>query len=460
MKVFLTLTFACLLLGVDAALSGQALAADKLLSPLRAGLQKRAECGMGSGSCPKGSCCSESGFCGTTEDYCDGSSCQLDYSDSCDTFFGPPGASTESIPRPSLGSVPYGSIITACTTPGVIAITFDDGPYIYTNDMLDLLDQSGVKATFFVTGNNRGKGHIDDSSTPWPTILRRMQSAGHQIASHTWTHRDLTQVNSTILKTEMIYNEMAFRNLFGWIPTYMRPPYLDCDSASGCLGLMKQLGYHVISTNLDTKDYEYDGPDLIQSAKDKYSAGVSSNSASNNYIVLAHDVHEQTVHNLTSYMIQTARSRGYKLVTVGECLSDPKENWYRIVGSQPTQTQASTQVPQPTSTTQPLTISPNQRCGGTTGYTCMNSRFGNCCSWYGYCGSSDSYCGTGCDSNFGECKPPTAAIQNSTNGLCGTTFKSTCANYGTKTCCSQYGYCGNTTAHCGTGCQKSYGVCS
>ncbi|RKK09351.1 hypothetical protein BFJ63_vAg10892 [Fusarium oxysporum f. sp. narcissi] len=75
-------------------------------------------------------------------------------------------------------------------------------------------------------------------------------------------------------------------------------------------------------------------------------------------------------------------------------------------------------------------------------------------------GSSDSYCGTGCDSNFGECKPPTAAIQNSTNGLCGTTFKSTCANYGTKTCCSQYGYCGNTTAHCGTGCQKSYGVCS
>jgi peptidoglycan/xylan/chitin deacetylase (PgdA/CDA1 family) len=250
--------------------------------------------------------------------------------------------------------------------------------------MLDLLDQSGVKATFFVTGNNRGKGHIDDSSTPWPTILRRMQSAGHQIASHTWTHRDLTQVNSTILKTEMIYNEMAFRNLFGWIPTYMRPPYLDCDATSGCLGLMKQLGYHVINTNLDTKDYEYDGPDLIQSAKDKYSAGVSSNSGSNNYIVLAHDVHEQTVHNLTSYMIQTARNRGYKLVTVGECLGDPKENWYRIVGSQPTQTQASTLVPQPTSTTQPLIISPNQRCGGTTGYTCMNSRFGDCCSWYGY----------------------------------------------------------------------------
>ncbi|WAO96946.1 Hypothetical protein NCS54_01464300 [Fusarium falciforme] len=440
MKSLLTLTFACLLLNAGATLAGRALAADEVFSPIHARLQKRAECGMGSGSCPKGSCCSGSGFCGTTEDYCDGSSCQLDYSDSCDTFFGPPGISTESIPRPSLGNVPYGSIITTCITPGVIALTFDDGPYIYTNGMLDLLDQYGVKATFFVTGNNRGKGHIDDSSTPWPTILRRMHSAGHHIASHTWTHRNLIQVNSTIRKTEMIYNEMAFRNLFGWIPTYMRPPYLECDAASGCLDLMKQLGYHVVNTNLDTKDYEYDGPDLIQIAKNRYSAGVSSNSGSNNYIVLAHDVHEQTVHNLTSYMIQTARNRGYKLVTVGECLGDPKENWYRTVGSQPTPTQASTQVPQPTSTTKPLNISPDQRCGGTTGYTCMNSRFGNCCSWYGYCGSSDAYCGTGCDSDFGECKPPTGSIQDTTNGLCGSTFKATCANYGSKTCCSQYGY--------------------
>lgn len=50
-------------------------------------LYKRAACGQGIGSCPSGQCCSESGWCGTGNDYCAGSQCQLDYSDSCDTLY-------------------------------------------------------------------------------------------------------------------------------------------------------------------------------------------------------------------------------------------------------------------------------------------------------------------------------------------------------------------------------------
>jgi peptidoglycan/xylan/chitin deacetylase (PgdA/CDA1 family) len=290
-----------------------------------------------------------------------------------------------------------GSIITTCTTPGVIALTFDDGPLDYTNDLLDLLDERNVKATFFVAGNNRGKGHIDDSSNPWPAVMRRMYSADHHIASHTWTHRNLNEVNSTIRRSEMIYNEMAFRNLFGWIPTYMRAPYLECNAGSGCLDEMSDLGYHVVDQNVDTKDYENDSPQLIQNSKNRYSARISSNSGSNQYIILAHDVHEQTVQNLTAYMIDTAQDRGYRLVTVGECLGDPRENWYRPASrgqdvtstsesATPTQTTPPT-VSVPTSTASPtggLTISPNQRCGGNTGYTCQGSSFGSCCSWYGY----------------------------------------------------------------------------
>lgn len=290
-----------------------------------------------------------------------------------------------------------GSVITTCTTPGVIALTFDDGPLDYTNDLLDLLDERNVKATFFVAGNNRGKGHIDDSSNPWPAVMRRMYAADHHIASHTWTHRNLNEVNSTIRRSEIIYNEMAFRNLFGWIPTYMRAPYLECNTGSGCLEEMSDLGYHVVDQNVDTKDYENDSPQLIQNSKNRYSAGISSNSNSNQYIILAHDVHEQTVQNLTAYMIDTAQDRGYRLVTVGECLGDPRENWYRPASrgrdvtstsesATPTRTTPPT-VSMPTSTASPtggLTISPNQRCGGNTGYTCQGSSFGSCCSWYGY----------------------------------------------------------------------------
>ncbi|KAK6703907.1 hypothetical protein SNK05_007850 [Fusarium graminearum] len=292
--------------------------------------------------------------------------------------------------------ISVGSIIKTCTTPGVIALTFDDGPLTYTNDILDLLDSKNVKATFFVAGNNRAKGHMDDSSNPWPAVMRRMHTAGHHIASHTWTHRNLNTVNSTIRTSEMIYNEMAFRNLFGWIPTYMRPPYLECNAGSGCLAEMSRLGYHVVDQNVDTKDYENDSPQLIQNSKNRYSAGVSTNSASNQYIVLAHDVHDQTVHNLTSYMIDTARSRGYRLVTVGECLGDPRANWYRTASRDrdvtSTSTAAATQTVPPTKVTSTtkatatggLVISPNQRCGGDTGYTCQGSAFGSCCSFYGY----------------------------------------------------------------------------
>ncbi|KAF6833304.1 polysaccharide deacetylase [Colletotrichum plurivorum] len=453
-------------------------------------LRKRAECGPGVGSCPSGECCSEAGWCGTTAEYCGGSQCQLEFSDSCDTFFPPPGASTESISRPLVGSVPYGSIITTCAIPGTLALTFDDGPYIYTSQLLDILEAQNVTATFFVAGNNKGKKRMDDPSTPWPAIMRRMHALGHHIASHTWTHRNLNLANSTIQRTEIIYNEMAFRNLFGWIPTYMRPPYLECSAGSGCQNLLRTLGYHIININVDTKDYMYDTPELIQTAKDRFSNGVSTNSAANSYIELSHDVHYQTVFNLTQFMIDTAKARGYRLVTVGECLNDPKANWYRSAGgalsstSAPSSTRSttlSTRISSPATAPASSTsraassstrvsssagsvatgkVSPDQTCGGTNGYTCLNSAFGNCCSFYGFCGSSLVYCGTGCQSGFGSCSPPSPGVSDTSNGLCGSQFQATCKNYGEKKCCSASGFCGNTAAHCGTGCQSLFGNCN
>ncbi|KAH0598382.1 hypothetical protein MHUMG1_03680 [Metarhizium humberi] len=297
---------------------------------------------------------------------------------------------------PGEGSCEMGPMITSCNSPGMVALTFDDGPYIYTTELLDLLAAHEVKATFFITGDNRAKGHIDDPATEWPSILRRMYNAGHQVASHTWTHRDLTQVNETVRRAEIIHNEMALRNVLGRIPTYIRPPFLECSTGSGCEETLGDLAYHSISANLDTKDYMYDDPSLIQRSKDRYSSTLSTNSKENSYIVLAHDVHEQTVHNLTEYMISLARERGYKLVTVGECLGDPEENWYRsaetssnvarTVGkrnlcSGPAKPQV-TSVSPPRNTTSK--ISPNQRCGGSTGYICPGSGFGDCCSHWGY----------------------------------------------------------------------------
>lgn len=77
-------------------------------------------------------------------------------------------------------SVPFGEVIRDCKVSGTIALAFDDGPYIYTWDLLDILKQNNnTKATFFFNGHNFGD--IED----YGDVVRRAYREGHQIASHT-----------------------------------------------------------------------------------------------------------------------------------------------------------------------------------------------------------------------------------------------------------------------------------
>jgi peptidoglycan/xylan/chitin deacetylase (PgdA/CDA1 family) len=222
-----------------------------------------------------------------------------------------------------------------CSTPNTLALTFDDGPWQYTQSILNTLAKYNVHATFFITGNNGGKGRIDDPTTPWPAILKQMYAAGHQLASHTWTHEDLTAIPANLVQNQVIYNEMAFRNIFGFVPTYLRPPYGFCAGASTCLSTLNNLGYHVIIYDVDTKDYMNDDPTLIQNSKNWFAGNVSNPSGGNSYIELSHDTHAQTAQTLVGFMLDTLIARGYKAVTVGECMGDPSANWYRDAGGVP-----------------------------------------------------------------------------------------------------------------------------
>jgi len=95
-------------------------------------------------------------------------------------------------------------------------------------------------------------------------------------------------------------------------------------------------------------------------------------------------------------------------------------------------------------------ISKNGKCGRIYG-RCPH---GECCSQYGYCGTSRKYCGSGCQSEFGMCNP-FAAKKPSNDGKCGKMYGK-CPH---GECCSQYGYCGTSKDYCGTGCQRKYGLC-
>lgn len=233
-------------------------------------------------------------------------------------------------------------------------------------------------------------------------------------------------------------------------------------------------------------------PDLIQNAKNVFQAAVGpSNPTTDKFLVIGHDIHQQTAQNLTGYMLQMIADKGYRGVTVGECLGDPEANWYRAssgkivtstsraASATPTASGTSSAVP----TATPTGTSQDGTCGSAVGLSCIGFSEGSCCSQYGYCGASADHCGTGCQSVFGTCgtssnntgssssvaasstASSTAATATPSNlvtspdATCGGTSGYTCIGAAEGECCSQYGYCGTTTDHCGTGCNPLFGKC-
>ena len=132
----------------------------------------------------------------------------------CDSDTIPSGANTSTDARPFVGKVTYDHRIEHCLQERTIALTFDDGPSQHTHELLDLLATYNAKATFFVSGNNNGKGAID-TTKQWFDVVRRMIAEGHQVGSHTFDHARLSKVPSELRKIELLKNERAIANIIG-----------------------------------------------------------------------------------------------------------------------------------------------------------------------------------------------------------------------------------------------------
>jgi cell division septation protein DedD len=206
---------------------------------------------------------------------------------------------------------------------------------------LDTLKTYGFKATFFITGNNNGKGAID-TTAPYPHLIKRMIAEGHQVASHTWSHYSLSNITHDLRISQMVKNEMALNNIIGKWPTYMRPPYSDCTQASGCWTDLQALGYHRVYFDLDTQDYLNPLPSQIQNSKNIVKQRLADQTATD-FLSIQHDIVQQSVANLSSYYFDLIKAKKWTGVTVGECLGDDEANWYRSLdGSSSTVARTST----------------------------------------------------------------------------------------------------------------------
>ncbi|MGI6755831.1 MAG: polysaccharide deacetylase family protein [Atopobiaceae bacterium] len=189
----------------------------------------------------------------------------------------------------------------------LVALTFDDGPSSeYTNKYLDILDQYGIKATFFMLGPE-----IKNS----PDIVKRIVESGNQAASHTWHHKQLSSLEAADIQSELkdTFDELAAN---GVQSTTLRPPYGSINS-NVWLNSEGMLTSAIIWTH-DTEDWKRPGADTIVS---KATGGMYPGS-----IILMHDGggnRDQDVEALPR-IIEAWQDAGYRFVTVSELLaSDP-----------------------------------------------------------------------------------------------------------------------------------------
>lgn len=98
-----------------------------------------------------------------------------------------------------------------------VALTFDDGPDpVHTPKVLDVLRDAGIRATFFVVGERAARV---------PELVRRMVAEGHEIANHTWSHRNLWFCGPRRTDEEISRAHELLAELTGRRPRYFRPPW-------------------------------------------------------------------------------------------------------------------------------------------------------------------------------------------------------------------------------------------
>jgi peptidoglycan/xylan/chitin deacetylase (PgdA/CDA1 family) len=145
----------------------------------------------------------------------------------------------------SCGNAPSPEDIYGCIQDHQWALTFDDGPSNYTSELLDILDKENVKATFCVMGS-----HVEQ----YPDILKRAYEAGHQIASHTYSHPHLMSLTNEEIIYEVKATEEAIEKAIGIKPHYIRPPFGEADER--VKRLLQTMGYKVLLWNVDPTDYD------------------------------------------------------------------------------------------------------------------------------------------------------------------------------------------------------------
>ncbi|MCI9447463.1 MAG: polysaccharide deacetylase family protein [Lachnospiraceae bacterium] len=181
-----------------------------------------------------------------------------------------------------------------------VALTFDDGPHPqYTPEMLAILKEHDVKATFFLLGEEVEK---------YPEVVKEIQEEGHVIGNHSYKHEQLSKLTMEQACAQVNRTNKLIFDITGVYPSYLRPPFGDWHEKLDCEVNMVEVLWDV-----DTLDWS-----------SQNHAGIVNKVLKNvqeNDIILMHDGYETSV-TAAGEIIETLEKQGYEFVTVDEILFD------------------------------------------------------------------------------------------------------------------------------------------
>ncbi len=200
----------------------------------------------------------------------------------------------------------------------VIYLTFDDGPSKYTQEVLNILKQENIKATFFVIGSH---------AEQFQSLIKSEKQYGHYVGLHSMTHdyRKLyTQGNflSEMKEVQQILQRVIHEN-----PMLCRPPYGSKPGLTQDLrNQVAEAGLKIWDWTIDSLDWKYNKVPLEESVP-KIVENVISQANNDKEIVLMHDIHPQSIKALPE-IIKQLKIKGYIFRAYSEKEHMPLNFWH------------------------------------------------------------------------------------------------------------------------------------
>ena len=186
-----------------------------------------------------------------------------------------------------------------------VALTFDDGPHPrYTHQILEILAEYGVTATFFVIGINAER---------YPEAMAELASSGCEIGNHTYSHNSIQYAGQAQIEQELLDCQRQIFSQTGQTPTLFRPPEgrfnQSLEQAAACMN------YRIILWSIDTKDWAHTPSQII--------VREVLTQIEHGDIIFMHDYISgtNTTCDALRSLIPTLQSKGYEFVSVSELIN-------------------------------------------------------------------------------------------------------------------------------------------